>query len=210
VTNAQIVQDGGLIRTTNATMYLRNADYHLTNGVFEGGTVLLGLPVPARFNQDGGSAVISDLAFGRGPPGAGGTYSLYGGELSLPNGLTIEGDNNASSHYFQAGGTNRTTTVFLEAGLFGVSPSFTLNGGLLADNDVNMVGDDFGAITINHNGGTHSVSNNLSIAGGTSHGQPRPSFYRLNGATCSRAPSSSPATREMPCLFKQTEWHKRN
>src|SRR2546429_5755419 len=58
VTNAQIVQDGGLIRTTNATMYLQNADYHLTNGVFEGGQILLGLPVAARFNQYGGTSVI--------------------------------------------------------------------------------------------------------------------------------------------------------
>src|SRR5207248_10476201 len=120
-----IVHDGGLIWTTNATMYLQNADYHLTNGVFEGGTVLLGLHVPAGFNQYGGTSVISDLRFARGPDFAGGTYSLYGGNLSLPNGLSIMGDNNASSHYFQAGGTNRTTTVFLEAGLFGASPSFT-------------------------------------------------------------------------------------
>src|SRR5689334_12052415 len=128
VTNAQIVQDGGLIRTTNTTMYLQNADYHLTNGVFEGGQVVLGFPVSARFNQYGGTAVISALAFGRGPPGAGGTYSLYGGNLSLPNGLTIMGDDNAVSSYFQAGGTNRTTSVFMEPGFQGVPPKFTLNG----------------------------------------------------------------------------------
>ena len=38
---------------------------------------------------------------------AGGTYALYGGDLSLPGGLTIIGDG-AESSYFQAGGTNRT------------------------------------------------------------------------------------------------------
>jgi len=185
VTNGEILEDGGFIRTTNATMYLQNAVYNLTNGFFDGGEVLLGLPVSAQFNQYGGTAVISALAFGRGASGAGGTYTLYGGNLSLPNGLSIMGDNNAQSHYLQAGGTNRTTTVFLEAGLFGISPSFTLNGGLLTDNDVNMVGDDFGRIIIGQNGGTHIVSNALTIAGGTSHGLPLPSAYVLNGGTLS-------------------------
>src|SRR5436190_5505266 len=33
VTNSQIVQDGGFVRTTNAPMYLDNAEYDLTNGV---------------------------------------------------------------------------------------------------------------------------------------------------------------------------------
>jgi hypothetical protein len=185
VTNAEISQDGGLVRATNATMYLQNSQYDLTNGIVEGGQVLLGSPVSASFNQYGGTAIISDLAFGRGSSGAGGNYALYGGYLSLPNGLAIMGDNNASSSYFQAGGTNRTTNVSLEAGLFGMSPRFTLNNGSLADHNVNMVGDDFGAITIAQNGGNHTVSNTLTIAGGTDHGQPRPSAYRLNGGTLS-------------------------
>jgi hypothetical protein len=64
LTNAQIVQDGGFIRTTNVTMNLQNAVYEMTNGVFEGGEVLLGYPVAARFNQYGGSVMITNLAFG--------------------------------------------------------------------------------------------------------------------------------------------------
>jgi hypothetical protein len=186
VTNAQIVQDGGLIRTTNATMYLQNADYHLTNGVFEGGQVVLGFPVSARFNQYGGTAVISQLRFGYGADFGGGTYSLYGGNLSLPNGLSIIGENNSSQSYFQAGGTNRTTSVFLEPGYYGHGPSFTLNGGLLADNDVSILADDFGSMTLNHNGGTHFITNTLSISGGSTHGQTiRPGTYSLNGGTLS-------------------------
>jgi hypothetical protein len=185
LTNTTMIQDGGFVRTTNAQMNLSSSEYDLTNGVFEGGQVIVGLPTSARFNQYGGTAVISALAFGRGPSGAGGTYALYGGNLSLPNGLTIMDDNNAASSYFQTGGTNRTTTVFLEPGLFGISPGFTLNGGLLADDAVDMVGDDFAAITIMQNGGTHTVSNTLTIAGGTAHGLPRPSAYRLNGGTLS-------------------------
>src|ERR1051326_882826 len=57
VSNAQIYQDGGFVRTTNTTMYLQNAEYDLTNGVFEGGTVLFGFPVSARFNQYNGAVV---------------------------------------------------------------------------------------------------------------------------------------------------------
>src|SRR5881397_3013614 len=109
-----MIQDGGFVRVTNAQMNVQNSQYQLTNGVFEGGQVLLGSPVSAQFNQYGGTAVISDLQFGRGTGGAGGTFALYGGELSLPNGLTILGDDNSTSSYFQAGGTNRTTSVYLE------------------------------------------------------------------------------------------------
>ncbi len=185
ITNSQIIQDGGFISTTNSTMYLQRAEYDLTNGVFEGGQVLLGFPVSAQFNQYGGTAVITNLGFGQGSAYAGGHYALYGGELFLPNGLRLLGGNNAYSSYFQAGGTNRTTSVYLEPNLLGSVPGFTLNGGLLSDQDVNMVGDDFGAIYIEQNGGTHSVSNALNIAGGTSHGLPRPSAYHLNGGTLS-------------------------
>src|SRR6185436_11666184 len=142
-TNAEIIQDFGLVRTTNAPMYIQNSQYHLTNGLFEAGTVFLGLPVAATFNQYGGTAVISDLRFGNGDSASGGTYALSGGNLALPNGLTLLGGNNSHSTYIQAGGTNRTTSVYLEPNLFGLSPSFTLNGGLLADNDVRMVADDF-------------------------------------------------------------------
>src|SRR5438094_103695 len=89
VTNAQIIQDGGFVRTTNATMYLQNAEYDLTNGVFEAGQVVIGWPVAAQFNQNGGRAMMSNLGFGQGPTGAGGMYALYGGYLSLPGGLTV-------------------------------------------------------------------------------------------------------------------------
>ncbi|HUR46472.1 MAG TPA: hypothetical protein VMZ27_11400 [Candidatus Saccharimonadales bacterium] len=186
VTNSQIIQEGGFTRTTNAQMYLQSSDYNLTNGVFEGGEVLLGLPVSASFNQYGGSATISNLVFGRGNPSAGGHYSLYGGNLTLPNGLTLMGGNNAFSSYFQAGGTNRTTTVFLEPNLFGISPQFTLNGGLLADYDVNLQGDNFGRISIEQNGGAHVITNTLSLTGGArGPGDSRPADYRLNGGTLS-------------------------
>jgi hypothetical protein len=186
VTNGEIIHDFGLVRTTGAPMYLQNSHYHLTNGLFEGGTVLLGWPVTAHFNQYGGTAIITNLVFAQGALGAGGRYALYGGDLRLPGGLRIMGGNNSFSSYLQAGGTNQTTSVFLEPNLYGVSPSFTLNGGLLADNDVSMVADNFGGITIEHNGGTHIVTNTLNIAGGNTHGTTiREAVYRLNGGTLS-------------------------
>ncbi len=188
VTNAQTVQDGGLIRTTNAPLYLQNADYHLTNGLFEGGSVWIGPAASARFNQYGGTATIADLRFGHsagGGFGGGGTYALYGGDLNLPGGLTILGDNSSTSAYFQAGGTNRTSNIYVEPGFLGLSPAFTLNGGLLADNNVDLIGDDFGGITLVQNGGTHLISNILHVAGGARHGGPRSSAYVLNGGTLS-------------------------
>jgi hypothetical protein len=184
VTNAQIVQNGGYVGAMKVTMNLQNAVYQMTNGLFEGGSVVLGFPVSASFNQYGGLAIITNLVFGQGNSAAGGHYSLYGGDLRLPNGLRLLGGNNARSSYFQAGGTNRTTSVFLEPNIFGISPSFTLNGGLLADNDVTVLADNFGSMTLQHNGGTHIVSNLLTIAGGASAGaSPRPANYLLNGGT---------------------------
>jgi hypothetical protein len=186
VTNSQINQDGGLVCTTNATMYLQSSQYNLTNGVFEGGQVFLGLPVSASFNQYGGTAVFSDLEFGQGVRSAGGNYALYGGNLSLPSGLTITGGNGATSSYFQAGGTNQTTSIYLEPNQFGDTPSFTLNGGLLLDNGVNMNSDNFGGITIVQNGGTHDISNVLVIAGSAfGFDESATGTYYLNGGTLS-------------------------
>src|SRR5438067_2407632 len=53
ITNATMIQDGGFVRVTNAQMNLSSSEYDLTNGVFEGGQVLLGYPLSARFNQYG-------------------------------------------------------------------------------------------------------------------------------------------------------------
>ena len=184
VTNAQMMQDGGFIRTTNATMYLQNAEYDLTNGVFEAGTVNLGLPVFSRINQYGGAAVISHLFFGRGAPffGGGGNYALYGGYLSLPNGLPVISDGNSAASYFQAGGTNQTTSVVVNEG----GAQITLNGGVLADNNVSVQGGYYGRASIEQNGGTHVITDGLSILGGAhSATAVTPATYNLNGGTLS-------------------------
>jgi len=183
VTNTRMIQDGGFVRTTNATFYLQRAEYDLTNGIFEGGTVYLGLPLSASFNQYGGSVMITNLAYGRALyPGAGGTYALYAGELSLPNGLSLLSDGNSSAGYSQAGGTNRTPRVDVEDGFITIS----LSGGLLADNDVNVMAGYYGTATIEQNGGTHIITNSLSIAGGAHSGTTvHPATYRLNDGTLS-------------------------
>jgi hypothetical protein len=64
--------------------------------------------------------------------------------------------------------------------------SFKLNGGLLADTGVTVTGDDFGSATLEQNGGTHVITNGLSISGGFTHGETiRPGTYILNGGTLS-------------------------
>ncbi len=198
VTNSQINQNGGIIITTNAPMSLQNSVYNLTNGDFEGGQVSLGNSVAAQFNQYDGMVLITNLMFGTNAGGGtsgGGAYALYGGTLNLPGGLTIIGADNSSSAYLQAGGTNQTTSVFIEPGLFGRSPSFTLNGGLLADNDVTLEADDFGNITLTQNGGTHVIANTLNIPGAAaSSTEIHPAVYQLNGGTLSADSISMDAT----------------
>ena len=87
-----MIQDGGFVSTTNVQMNLDNAEYDLTNGIFEAREVWLGFAVAARFNQYGGAATISNLGFGHGHTGTGAAYALYGGYLSLPNGLRVTAD----------------------------------------------------------------------------------------------------------------------
>lgn len=199
VTNSQINQDGGFIRTTNAQMFLQDSVYNLTNGDFEGGQVMIGTPVSAQFNQYGGTVLITDLVFGvttgSVPPGAGGTYALFGGNLSLPNGLTLLGEDNTIVAYLQSGGTNRTTDVSMEPGVFGVSPTLTLSGGLLADNQVTLEADGFAEITLTQNGGTHIVTNLLSVVGAAfGIGETHPGLYQLNGGTLSAGSMNMDAT----------------
>ncbi len=208
VTNSQFIQDGGLVCTTNALMNLSYAQYQLTNGVFQGGTVVVGYPVNSAFNQFGGAVSITNLVLGPGGPGApyphGGAYALYGGYLNLPGGLSLGGQNGQSVSYLQEGGSNQTTSVYIEAGIFGNDPGFTLNGGLLADNNVSIVGDGFGGPTIQQNGGTHVVSNSLAIVGGAENGYtPLQSTYQLNGGTLSAANISLNGDPG-PAAFNQT------
>ena len=205
ITNSQINQDGGFINTTNAPMYLQNSVYNLTNGLFQGGTVFFGTPSPADFNQYGGTVIITNLVFVGGAPFTGGHYALYGGQLSLPNGLTMINSDNESSSYLQEGGTNQTTSVLLEAGEFGSGPAFTLNGGLLADNDVSLPAGFFGSVTLTQNGGTHLISNSLNISGST-HSlsePPEPGTYQLNGGSLSAGTLNLEAS-DGPAIFSQT------
>jgi hypothetical protein len=177
ITNSDIIQDGGFVRMTNGLSFF-NSEYDLTNGVFEAGSILVGPGGPSRFKQYGGTAVIANLNFIFGS-----SYALYGGTLNLPGGLTLY-DTHSSASYLQEGGTNRTTDIVLEPGLTGPSPDFTLNGGLLADNNVSILADTI-YTAIQQNGGTHSVSNILTIMGGTRTGTIRPAVYQLSGGTLS-------------------------
>jgi hypothetical protein len=184
VTNSQMIQDGGFVRITNAQMNLSGSQYQLTNGVFEAGLVWIGAPGPSGFNQYGGTATIRMLDLGTPTLGSSGTYSLYGGYLNLPGGLSLSGANNSMTSYFQSGGTNKTTHVMIEPGLFGGSPSFELKGGLLTADNVDIIADDFGSAALEQNGGTHVVSNTLLIAGGAANGfTVLPATYSLNDGT---------------------------
>lgn len=200
ITNSMIIQDGGFIRTTNG-MTISGSQLHITNGVFEAGSVGLGFPVASRLYQYGGSVKIGNV--GLGTYASGGTnvngISLYGGTLDLPGGMFMLGEQFGLS-YLQAGGTNYTTQITIERDLGGAQPGFTLSGGLLADSGVLA----YGGPTINQNGGTHVVTNTLSLAGETIHGlTPLPSTYNLNSGTLS-AGSVTLNANNGPSVFNQS------
>jgi hypothetical protein len=186
VTNSQIIQDGGFMRMTNAQLDLYNSEYDLTNGVLEAGAVWIGLGGESHINQYGGTATIASLVFPFYTGSTTGTrgYALYGGMLNLPGGMSLGGDGGSPISYLQQGGTNQTTDITLEPGLSGPRPDFKFNGGLLVDNNVNVFGDTI-STEIRQNGGTHSVSNVLTIMGGTRTGTIHTGLYQLNGGTLS-------------------------
>src|SRR5437016_1120827 len=187
ITNATMIQDGGFVRATNAQMILSDSEYDLTNGVFEAGSVALGYPYPAHFNQYGGTVVISNMGFSsyiRLSSNWNG-YALYGGTLDLPGGMNLVGEAGGVS-YFQSGGTNRTTQVTIVPDYGGSTPGFTLNGGLLADSGFELLAGYRARIAIEQNGGSHVITNRLLIVGNSPNGYTiDPATYNLNGGTLS-------------------------
>lgn len=186
ITNSDMIQDGGFVRATNGQTFISGSQYYLTNGDFEAGTVWLGYPVPAHFNQYGGSVRIADLGFGSylGSTNQQG-YSLYGGMLDLPGGMLLLGEYPGVS-YFQAGGTNYTAQVTLEPDYGGREPDFTLNGGLLADSGFQLMAGYRTPVGATQNGGWHVITNTLIIQGSSPNGTSTdPATYNLNGGTLS-------------------------
>jgi hypothetical protein len=186
VTNSHIGQDGGFIITTNAQFNLFNSEYDVTNGVFAAGAVWIGLGGASHINQFGGMVTIGALTFPfySGPASGDRGLALHGGTLNLPGGMSLVGEGGSQISYFQDGGTNRTATMTLEPGLSGPAPIFTLNGGLLADNNVNIFADSI-FTDIQQNGGTHIVSNILQVVGGARTGVIRTGVYYMNNGTLS-------------------------
>jgi hypothetical protein len=189
VTNSTIIQDGGFVRATNGPMILSYSEYDVTNGVFEAGTVELGYPYPAHFNQYGGNVVIANLGFSSyiASSSSWNGYALYGGTLHLPGGMDLNGEAGGVS-YFQSGGTNQTTQVTIVEQYGGSTPGFTLNGGLLADSGFVLMAGYQASIAIAQNGGSHVITNTLLIVGSDAHGfsySVDPATYNLNGGTLS-------------------------
>ncbi len=185
VTNSDIIQDGGFMLTTNG-MTLNDSTFAISNGVFVAGFVGIGYPRSAHFSEYGGSVTISNIALASYIPGAiPNGISLYGGTLDLPNGMPLYGEPGGVS-YFQAGGTNITGQISLGADMGQGAPIFTLNGGLLADTGLSAMGGDIGSISVNQNGGTHIITNSLSLEGENHLGEfAVVASYNLNGGTLS-------------------------
>jgi hypothetical protein len=180
ITNSDIIQDGGFILATNGQVTFSGSQYYMSNGVFEASSVSLGFPVPSRLNQYGGSVKIASVGLGTYVFGTNDNgISLYGGTLELPGGMYMV-DGQPGLSYFQSGGTNYCGGITMEPAYGGGNPGFTLNGGLMSDTSILV----YGGPTINQNGGTHVITNSLSLDGESDHGEtPINSTYNLNGGT---------------------------
>ena len=204
ITNSDMIQNGGFVRATNDQMYISGSELDITNGVFEAVSVSLGYPVSSRFNQYGGSVKIAGLGMNSYIRGTNvNAISLYGGTLDLPGGMDLYGEPGGIS-YFQSGGTNRTGQVTVEVDYGGSDPSFTLNGGLLADSGVLLYSGYKAALSITQNGGSHIITNTLTIEGSSANGfSTDPATYYLNGGTLS-AGTIELAADEGDSVFTQT------
>jgi hypothetical protein len=131
--------------------------YTLSNGVLAVSDI--GVDCRGTFNQSGGTATVTGgvstafdfvarTVFGHG------SVNLIGGTFSAAA-MTIRG------HYSQTGGTN---TVAGDVTLI-PSPSgfFTLSGGVLSDNNMNIGASWMGGYS--QSGGVHTIVNQLSVTG---------------------------------------------
>jgi hypothetical protein len=183
LTNSDVIQDGGFVRATNASMDLNDSTYTISNGVFQVGSMALGFPRSAHFNQYGGSVMITNIGFSSYIPGTiPNGISLYGGTLDLPGGMFLYGEQGGVS-YFQAGGTNRTGQVTIAPDYGGFVGGVTLNGGLLADSGVELMTGYETPMSMVQNGGSHVITNSLYLIGGSTHGNSDPVTYYLNGGS---------------------------
>jgi hypothetical protein len=200
ITNSDIILDGGFIRATNQGMTLSGSQFYVSNGVFEASSVALGFPVPSRLNQYGGSVKIANVGLGTYVSGTNDNgISLYGGMLELPGGMYMV-DGRPGLSYFQSGGTNYCGDITMEPAYGGGNPGFTLNGGLMADSSILV----YGGPTITQNGGTHIITNTLSLDGESVHGETSIlSTYNLNGGTL-YAGSVSLNANNGPGLYNQS------
>ena len=170
ITNAQLIQDGGFVRATNVTTYLEGGGvYQLTNGLFEGEAVQLGVQGEGSFNQYGGTASMNSLNAGGTTFGFGsGIYHLHGGNLAVRGKLHV-GGYYSSGEFLQFGGTNASS--LLEVSPFWSGPAiYRLNGGSLNTDFSWISGTDFASTTFEQNGGSHIVANTLTLYGSQSHG----------------------------------------
>lgn len=171
-----IFQNGGKIRAPNTT-YIHDAQYHLTNGLFEAGW--LELPSNGRFNQSGGqvNSRILRLLYSQ--------YFLAGGELNISEGLSVS----ESAIFIQDGGTNRAPNLSVSF-YTGDGGSYILNAGLLCTSNLSVTAFRSDAEFI-QNGGVHIVTNEIQLAGSARYYPPviTPGRYILGSNGVLRARS---------------------
>src|SRR5665213_755566 len=164
-------QEGGFT-AANTTYIYGGGAYNLTDGNFQGN--FMDLIWAATVNQYSGEANLSKLEVS-----GDSSYNLYDGNL-VTDSLQIDGEEGAGGHFWQEGGTNQTSTLNAVSPYNVSAATYTMNGGLLCTSNVFISGSDSG---FQLNGGTHIVSNTLSIGGGGTHFTSIQGFYRISNGT---------------------------
>lgn len=154
-------QDGGVFLVKRSTVIASGGSYALTNGLFEAAHTEL--PSSGIFRQYGGTARFQNTLRVIGAS----SYELHGGELFVVEGLTV----NDSSGFFQNGGTNEASSLYVGRPTSG-EVGYVLNRGLLKLGS-NSVGAGMSGAFFEQNGGVQVVTNAIRLIGSARYYPPQ-------------------------------------
>jgi hypothetical protein len=183
ISNAEMIQDGGLTLATNAqTTFDGGATYYFTNGIFQAGQVQVGLGGDGTINQYGGTISLAGMNVGPLSPVPGnGTYNLFDGYLTVRDILNV-GAFFGNGQFFQFGGTNYSSLVQV-APNFNREAIYHLNGGFLFSDDTSVAANNQAPATLVQFGGIHIATNGMGIHGSSGFPGPGVGRYFMSAGT---------------------------
>jgi hypothetical protein len=172
----RVFQVGGSIKAWN-TFIIYDAEFHLTNGVFESEHFTLGVGTmirPSLFNHFGGTANIGSFTLD------GQEYRLSGGVLNVRTNTSVMG-----TGFVQTSGAHRAGSLSLFPSYNGGGPgSYSLQDGTLSVSNLS-IGAFLSGSTFAQNGGIVEITNALSLSGSSRYHPPVqiPATYALTNGS---------------------------